>query len=187
MNRMRKEQGFTLVEMMVSITIFLIIGGAVLNLLFSAIALQRSTLDRREVVDQISFVAEYMSRAIRQAEKDLLDTCLALGAIGNYRVLTGGEVLLFLDKDMKCREFSFDVATNSIQERRSMTSLATGLEPPVALTSDNIEVNEMRFFLQGEEQPPVDTLQPRVTFFIDVEGLQLQTTISQRRLDVQEP
>ena len=174
-------------EMIVSMAIFLIIGGAVLNLLFSAIALQRSTLAKQEVVDQISFMTEYMSRAIRQAEKDLLDTCLTLGAIGNYRVLAGGKVLLFLDKDGFCREFSFHSPTNAIQERRSTDGTVGNLNPPVALTSDNIEVNEMRFFLQGESQPPVDTLQPRVTFFIDVEGLQLQTTISQRRLDVQEP
>lgn len=173
--------GFTLVEMLVSMAVFLIIGGAIINLLFSAIAAQRNTLAKQEVVDQISFTAEYMSRAIRQAQKDLVGACLTSGTKLNYEVLPGGE-LRFLDRDNTCREFS--LATNAIQERRSTNHEATNLEPGIALTSSNIEVGAMRFFIQGEEQ--IDTLQPRVTFFVDAEDLQLQTTISQRRFDVQE-
>ena len=159
-----------------------------MNLLFSAIDVQRTTLAKQEVVDQVSFVAEYMSRAIRQAEKDLVDNCLMLGGVvGNYKVLSGGE-LRFLDKDGFCREFSYDSATNAIQERRALNDTEASLlsEPWIALTSQNIEVSGMTFVILGELQPPGDNLQPRVTFFIDAEDLQLQTTISQRKFDVQE-
>ena len=75
----------------------------------------------------------------------------------------------------------FPAGTNAIQERRSTNNTEGGfIVPWIALTSSNIEVSAMRFSIQGEQQPPVDTLQPRVTFFIDAEDLQLQTTISVR-------
>lgn len=181
---MRKECGFTLVEMLVALAVFLLIGGLAFNLLVSSIASQRKALKDQAVVDQISFVAEYMSRAIRQAEKDLADECLASGAdLLNYKVLAGGQTLRFLDKDKICREFSFDSVALAIQERRSSDQTAT-FGPWVALTSNDIDVGDLRFFIQGEEQ--TDQKQPRVTFFIDAQGLRLQTTISQRRFDVVE-
>jgi len=182
---MRKEQGFTLVEMLVSMTIFLIIGGGVMNLLFSAIDVQRSTLAKQEVVEQISFTAEYMSRAIRQGQKDLTPTGECLTSTTNYEVQPGGE-LRFLDKGNTCREFKFDAGSNAIQERRSMNHEATNFHSWIALTSHNIEVSGMTFAILGELQPPGDILQPRVTFVIDVEDVLLQTTISQRRFDIQE-
>lgn len=159
-----------------------------MNFLFSAIDIQRKTLAKQEVVEQISFVAEYMSRAIRQAEKDIppIGSGGCVGLSENYDVDIGGEWLLFLDKDGFCREFSFHSPTNAIQERRSADATAGSFNPPVALTSANIEVSGMTFVILGELQPPFDLLQPRVTFFIDAEDVQLQTTISQRRFDVQE-
>jgi len=59
-----REQGFTIPELLVALFMFsLIIGGAT-NLLLSGIAAQRSSLAMQELLDQSSFVAEYMTRAL---------------------------------------------------------------------------------------------------------------------------
>ena len=183
---MKKEQGFTLLEMLVSLVVFVLIGGAAFNLLVAAIAGQRAALTNQTVVDQISSAAEYMSRAIRQAKKDIADLCLTSGTHVNYEVSGGGKALRFLDKEGFCREFSF--ASGAIREQKSADGTAAGLaaSPIVLLTSDDIVIQGLQFFIQGQAQPPADTLQPRVTFFIDAQGLELQTTVSQRKFDVQE-
>ena len=87
---MNKERGFTLVEILVALGIFLLVGGVAFQFLFSSFAAQRTALGRQTLVDQLSFVVEYMSRAVRDAEKDLLDQCLTSGTHLNYEVLAGG-------------------------------------------------------------------------------------------------
>lgn len=178
--------GFTLVEMLVALVIFVLIGGVAFNLLVSAIAGQRAALTNQVAVDQISSAAEYMSRVIRQAKKDLVNLCLTSGTHLNYEISGGGQTLRLLDKEGFCREFSFDSASGAIRERKSADSTAAGLaaSPIIPLTSDDIVIQGVWFFIQGASQ--TDTLQPRVTFFIDAQGLQLQTTISQRKFDVVE-
>ena len=179
---MKKEHGFTLVEMLVALVVFVLIGGVAFNLLVSSIAGQRTALANQAVVDQVSSAAEYMSRVIRQAKKDLIDQCLTTGTHLNYEISGGGQTLRLLDKEGICREFSF--ASGAIQERKSPDGTAAGFEAAIPLTSNNIVIQGLWFFMQGEVQ--TDNLQPRVTFFIDAQGLQLQTTISQRKFDVVE-
>jgi len=180
-----RSRGFTLVEMLVAVAVFVLIGGVTLNLSFSSIIGQRDKLENQVFVDQISFVAEYMSRAIRQARKDLAASCLATSGV-NYELGTSGttRILRFLDRDNKCREFLFDWSAHAIGERIATNEELANLGLPVALTSSNVEVQDMYFFIDGEDQ--TDDKQPRVTLFIDGQGLQLQTTISQRRFDVLE-
>ncbi len=181
---MKKERGFTLIEMLVATAVFILVGGVALNLLVSSIGAQRSALESQTLVDQVSFVAEYMSRAIRQAEKNIsnLHDCLESGFNLNYEVSGGGQILTFLDKDEICREFS--LGGDAIRERRSGDHAAANFGAYIPLTSDDILVQDLRFLVEGEGQD--DTIQPRVTFLIDAEGMKLQTTISQRRFDVPE-
>lgn len=180
-----KEKGFTIPELLVSLFMFsLIIGGAT-NLLLSGIAAQRSSLAMQELLDQSSFVAEYMTRALRQAKKELFvlslpDVCLSARGL-NYEITQDGQGVKFLNSVGQCQEFFLD--SGIIKERLSAEEF---------LTSDNLNVTLLQFVLQGEGQD--DDLQPRVTFAFEIEGqgakpesrpkLQFQTTISQRNVDV---
>ena len=187
--------GFTLVEILVALAIFGIIISTTTGLLFSSIIIQRNALASQVLADQMSFVAEYISRAARQAEKDLTGPaqCLTSGTKLNYEVLGGGQIFRFLDKNNICREFSFDAVNEIIQERRSLNH-TNNFGAYIPLTSDDIRVNNFAFFVTGA--PQAVRTQPRVTFFIDAttksqksEGqvsIQLQTSISQRRFDVVE-
>ena len=183
-----EEKGFTIPELLVALFMFSLITGGATNLLLSGIAAQRSSLAMQELLDQSSFVIEYMTRSLRQAQKDLGSppTCLAARGL-NYELTRGGEGVLFINGGGQCQEFR--LTTARIEE----VFWAGGeITSQAFLTSDNPAVTSLTFLLQGEGQD--DDLQPRVTFAFELEGqgakpesrpkLQLQTTISQRKVDV---
>ena len=181
-----REQGFTIPELLVAVLVFSLVIGAATNLLLSGIAGQRSSLAMQELLDQSSFVAEYMTRALRQAQKDLGPTCLAARGL-NYGLTQEGDGIMFINIQSQCQEFR--LTTARIEE----VFWAGGeITSQAFLTSDNPAVTSLTFLLQGEGQD--DDLQPRVTFAFELEGqgakpesrpkLQLQTTISQRKVDV---
>ena len=181
-----EEKGFTIPELLVALFMFSLITGGATNLLLSGIAAQRSSLAMQELLDQSSFVIEYMTRSLRQAQKDLGPTCLAARGL-NYELTQGGEGVMFINGGGQCQEFR--LTTARIEE----VFWAGGeITSQAFLTSDNPAVTSLTFLLQGEGQD--DDLQPRVTFAFELEGqgakpesrpkLQLQTTISQRKVDV---
>jgi prepilin-type N-terminal cleavage/methylation domain-containing protein len=178
------NRGFTIPELLVAVFMFsLIIGGAT-NMLLAGIAGQRSSLAMQELLDQSSSVAEYMTRSLRQAKKDLGPVCLSVRGM-NYELTQGG--IMFINVGGQCQEFR-------LTEARIEEVFWTGGEitSQVFLTSDNPAVTSLHFLLKGEGQD--DDLQSRVTFAFEIEGqgakpesrpkLQFQTTISQRTVDV---
>lgn len=169
------NKGFTLIETMVALAIFVIVGGAALNLLLYAALGQRNVLSKQGLVDQSSYVVEYLSRALRQAQKDTAGTCIPIGS--NYEVLGGGVGVKFLDANDDCRAIFLDGGT--LKETIGAATLP--------LFPDEIEVLEARFSVAGETD--ADTLQPRVTVSLRVRDaskneLTVQTTVSQRRYDI---
>ena len=177
---MNISRGFTLIELMVGLSIFLLVAGAAGGLLVKSLTSQQFSLANQDISSQASFLVEYMSRSIRQAQKELGDppTCVTTGTGHNYMV--SGSSLTFVDKDSLCHTFS--LVGDQIQE-----TIETGSQ---FLTTSNVVVNELSFSIIGESQE--DNLQPRVKMYVEVEGgntsdpsIQLQTTISQRRYDVQ--
>jgi hypothetical protein len=142
----------------------------------SGISAQRNTLSIQKSSNQLSYVAEYMGRALRQAQKDVGGTCIT--AKKNFEI--GGGELRFLDKNTICRSFLLE--SEQLKERLSLGG------PAEPLTPDGMKVTNFQALLMGEAQ--TDNLQPRVTFVIEAEGegsnapIRIQTTISQRNFDV---
>ena len=183
-SKVNSQRGFTIPELLVALLVFSLVIGGGANLLLSGIAAQRNSLAAQELLDQSSFAAEYMTRALRQAQKDLGDDCISPGT--NYEITDGGRGIQFLDVQGVCRKFSLPP---SVQAQRIKETPGPGL---TFLTSDNLTVTSLRFSLQGESQE--DELQPRVTFSFEIEAkgarpdsspkLRFQTTVSQRNVDV---
>jgi len=183
--RIKQERGFTLIELLVAVAIFSLIIGGVVNILSSTFRVQRQSLASQELVGQTSFVAEFMSRALRQAQKELESPVECLSTYGyNYELFDSDTRIRFIDKDGDCREFYEE--NGKIKERN--ISLGGSVSD---LTSDDLNVQILKFYIEGEEQ--TNDVQPRVTFYMNIEGrgtngpaIQLQSTISQRRYDVSE-
>lgn len=165
------NKGFTLIEMVVAVTVFSLVVGVASGIFVSSLKAQRQSLATQEVLDQISYVAEYMSRAIRMARKDMTGDCTGIPKL-NYAF--SGQCLKFRNYKNECQAFCLE------GERLKN-------EAGVYLTSSSLKVENFNVSLTGETQD--DNLQPKVSIFLDIKGkekskIRIQTTISQRNLDV---
>ncbi|MBI1971509.1 MAG: prepilin-type N-terminal cleavage/methylation domain-containing protein [Candidatus Wildermuthbacteria bacterium] len=180
------NRGFTVVELLVAILMFSLVFGGAMNLLFSALRVQRNALAQEHVLSQGSYLAEYMGRALRQARKELAaspNNCLTTAGRGfNYEINASADRIRFLNKDNRCQEFY--LAGSAIQERISTNNVASNFGSPVALTSEDVAVGSLKFALAGETQ--ADSIQPRATMFLQINDVQLQTSVSQRIFDVEQ-
>lgn len=177
------KQGFTPIELMVGIAVFTFIVAIVAGIFVTAVRVQRRVLAQQELVDQVSYVMEYMSRALRTAQKDLGPICLSTNGL-NYEITRSGGGVKFLNAEGECQEFFLDSATRQLKESRA------GVEN--VITSQSLEILTFKPVLAGESQQ--DTLQPRVTFLLEVRrigtrpeeqaSMRIQTTVSQRNLDI---
>jgi prepilin-type N-terminal cleavage/methylation domain-containing protein len=178
-----KQKGVSLIEILAAVAIFAITIGAISGIFISVIRSQRKILATQELLDQTSYVLEYMGRALRMAIKDDIDSggvvknCLT-GDKVNYETFSNG--INFRNYHNECQTFYLD--SNRLKESRE------GVEN--YLTSEKIIVQNFKINLSGETQ--TDTLQPRVTIFLEALGrgatgeqpkIQIQTSISQRALD----
>ncbi len=182
------QKGYTLIEIMVAVGIFFIIIASPTGFFVGSLKAQQKVLSSQELIDNMSYGLEYMSRALRMAKKDDIDgiNCLA-GTKVNYELTHSGNGIKFRNYNDQCQEFYLDLATGRIKEDR------TGYSEPLFLTSDDTYIEVFEISLVGETQ--LDDLQPKVTMFFEVKGsrsgkeelqplMKLQTTISQRNLDV---
>ena len=195
------SKGFTIVELLVSIFIFsLVIVGAG-GLLVSSMGVQRRSGTQQEIIDQASYLAEYMSRALRQARKDTAGVCLTTAGAGfNYELNINpvGDRIRFLNRNnlgvLVCKQFSLSGAQIFEQTSTDAAANLPPLTPQLALTSNNLQVTKLRFYISGASQG--DNLQPKATFAMELKGraqqggsqpaVNIQTTVSQRKIDVPE-
>jgi prepilin-type N-terminal cleavage/methylation domain-containing protein len=174
---MANNRSFTLVEMMVAVAIFASVATAVSMLFVSAIRAQRQSLALQELLDQTSYVMEYMSRTIRMAKKDMTGLCTGSVKLNYY---FDGQCLKFKNYKGECQQFCLEGPR--LKEIKDDVSNY--------LTSPELTVSS--FDVSGDwswNQPPTDYLQPLVTISLEIEGkeqskIQIQTSLSQRDLDV---
>lgn len=181
------KQGFTLVEMLVSVLVFSIIIGSIFGMLVLSIKNQRMFLSQQTVLDQISFVTEYISRTLRMAIKEFcIDGCTCFSEeYKNYEISPDGSEIRFINslQNNDCQAFFFEDGKIKLK-----TDLDTTNPKIFELTSDNITITFLRFHLSGGDQ--TDNLQPRITFYLEATGkegqpkIKMQSSISQRMLDV---
>lgn len=165
---------------MIFSTVVLIVTG----IFISVLRVQRNVLATQEILDQTSYVLEYMSRALRMARKDLSGTCLSTIGL-NYELTYSGSGVKFIDYNNNCTEYY-------LQDNR--IKKAVGGDMLAELTSAKLKVNYFLVYIDGASQN--DKKQPRLTFSFEIENqrlplnqrpqLRFQTTISQRNLDIEQ-
>ena len=190
--------GFTLVEMLVAVSVFSVAVVAMFGLFITAVRGQEMSFASQELLDQASYSMEYMGRALRMASKESAttkgDSCLDSGYGNNYEIINGGNGIRFINhlNNDKCQEFYLN-SKNQLVEVISSDHKASNFGSPIPLTSPDLKVTNLKFSVSGESQN--DNLQPLVTIILDIQKFQvlpgynpkieLQTSISQRNLDVQ--
>lgn len=168
------DKGFTLIELVVSMGIFTLIVGSSIGLFASGLKIQRTSLAEQEMLSQVSYLMEYMSRAIRMVKKDMSDLCTGEPKL-NYS-FTG-------DSSSGCLNFR-----NYKDECQSFCLIGGKMvDGGINLTSAGLDILSFDVDLTGQTQN--DNQQPSVAISLDVQGregskIKIQTTISQRNLDI---
>jgi len=172
------NKGFTLVEILVVITVFSIFITSVTSLFANAMKEQRKSLDKAYLLNQGSFTAEYVSRALRMVQKDSTGACIPAGL--NYQITRGGNGIRFLNyrSGTNCQEFYLENGKIKVEK--------FGISQD--LTPAGLSIESLNFSVSGQDQS--DGLQGKVTFTwqlrstgLSIQDLKLQTTVSQRELD----
>jgi len=205
------EKGFTLVELIVVMAIFLFVIGAALSIFISIIKDQRRVLAEQQFLNQVSYAEEYISKGIRMAKAEVNENCLIDSEghdhPGYIYLLThphpNGQSykgIKFINQsgisassDPICEEFFLD--TDGVLKERQ----GVGIPTPVALTPANLQIDSVIFLINGSSDSYVEQcigtdpcVQPRVTMIMKVKiagddkepWRTIQTTLSQRNLNV---
>lgn len=183
----REQKGFTLVELLVSVFIFSLIIGGVINTLLTSITLQQRIITDQKMFAELSFALEYMGRTLRLAQKDIDGTCTGFQNY-NYNLFDEGNTIRFLNYDGECQEFS--LIGDAINERIADSPNSSDLPTFFPLTSANVIVTNMVFSNAGSDWHSPATNQSKVAIGLKVEPkmgdseMTFQTVVSQRKLNL---
>lgn len=184
-----KNKAFTLVETLVSITLFGMVSLILINVFMTSIKTQSRILFSQELIEQSSYALEYMGTKIRMATADQLGTCVGAS---NVSYVTGDNSITFLAHDpvndeYLCRKFFLE--NQSIKEVVSIDKTSANFGSSSIITSPSFVVDKLNFVAT---QP--SSTQPRVTIMIEASKIEqgevvtskitVQTTISKRELQL---
>jgi len=199
--KFKKQEGFTLIELIVVMAVFFFIVGAVIGIFISIIQNQKKVLAEQQLLNQISYVKEHVSKALRMASvAPSGSTCISQGyiySLTHYDIGSGtykGIKFINGSENDICQEFFWDSADSILKETKNGA--------PVPLTSSTLQINSVRFAINGSATgcggstpcgaSNADFVQPRVTILLNVKvpgdsknpTRTIQTTVSQRNLNI---
>ncbi len=200
---MKLNKGFTLIELIVVMAVFLFIVGAAMGIFISIITSQRRVLAEQQFLNQISYVEEYMSKALRAAKTAKVtesEDIECLGEEGNIYKLThwdgaigahtGIKFINANNDDNICQEFY--LSGGVLYEKKGVDSLVE-----IPLISSNLSIQSIKFVINGVIDQtnnifPGETtsIQPKVTILLNItvpgetQPRIIQTTVSRRTLNV---
>ncbi len=195
-NNKQMNKGLTLIELLVSIAIFGFLVVGLIGMFSSAVNAQQSVLQNQEILNQGSYVTEYMDRAIRMALRDDGTVGTAGDCTGtankNYNATSNSITFLTYDvasASYKCKKFL--LSGTAIMEQKSTDTTVAHLGTAVPITSSKVKVNAFNVVVNGDASGS----QPIVTFVINMQSnntrrldplpsMIFQTSISQRNLNV---
>ncbi|MBI2109179.1 MAG: prepilin-type N-terminal cleavage/methylation domain-containing protein [Parcubacteria group bacterium] len=176
-----RRRGFTLIEMIVAVSVFVVVMVSGIGALVSMIDANRKAQSLRIVMDNLNFALENITRNMR------VGVDYHCGAVGDLNV----------PRDCPVDGDSFIAFTNSSGDRIIFRLNSGRIEKSedlgasfLGITAPEITVEELRFFVQGSEAG--DGLQPEVLVIVrGVAGatpetsttFSLQTIASQRLRD----
>ena len=176
-NKLKLKSGFTLIEMMVALAVFMVVMTITLAAFLNIVDIQKKTEAFRKVNDNLNFSMEMMMREIREGRM--------YGKSGEsftFRSRTENALVIYsFNSDGYIERCIISVTCDNTSGQR--------------ITSDDVTITSLYFTVSGEEIGPynggIDIDQPRVTISISGKSgakkiktiLDLQATVSQRKID----
>lgn len=151
----QKVHGFTLVELIVSVGLFSIVIVIAMSAYLSLIALDRKARATNDIMTNLSFVTESMSRSIRTGTNY---DCGGIGSVANCP--SGSNYFSFVDENGQTDTYLLNTTDGTIRTcQNSSTCTANGA---TVLTDPRVTVTNLTFYTQGAGTG--DGIQPRVVF-----------------------
>lgn len=180
------QAGFTLVELMVSLTLFTIVVLAAVSTLYTVNSASRKVQAMRIVMDNLNFAIESMSRTIRTG------TEIACGGEGNYGTSLadcpfssqGANSTLIVKSTFDGDNYvQYQLNNGEIQKQVKVGGVWGDW---VSLTTPEINVQSLSFYVEGAD--PADNKQTGVEILIngtataasEISPFAIQTYVSQR-------
>lgn len=195
------NKGLTLIELLISIAIFGILVVGLIGMFVSAMDAQASVLQNQELLNQGSYLTEYMDRSIRMALRDSDVGGPCTGTQNKNYNATGDPLvdrsITFLAYDVAAADYRckmFYLSSGVVYEKKSMDMTDDSWGTAVPITSSKIKINSFDILVYGDTY---DSEQPIVTIAINMQSnssrrlnpipsMVFQTSISQRNLNSSE-
>ena len=188
------QSGFTLIELMVSLSLFVILVLALVSSLYNVNDASRRVQAMRSTIDNLSFAIESMSRTIRTGDNISCGDPVTGGGIDCLYTTDGSTRISVLSRVGAPRriQYKLETANNHGSIMRCVTdinTLACPSENWTAVTSPEIDIQKLQFYVSGSGKYPENEEQPSVTLFVsgvatagenNTTPFAIQTYLSQR-------
>ena len=186
----KRQAGYTLVELMVSLMIFVIVVLAAVGSLYTVNNASRKVQSMRSVLDNLSFAVESMSRTVRTSNSVVCGGSLNLSGDPNCSFSAPAQNdMLLVDSTIgdsgliEYRLGYYASGNGTIQKRSQESGIWTNW---VSLTAPEINIQNLSFYVEGADA--LDGSQARVQVFVKGEAIAggtispfaVQTYISER-------
>lgn len=192
----KKSGGYTIIETMVAVSIFLVVILFGMDTLLNANLVHNKSEDIRSVMDNLSFIMDDISRNLRTGYNYHCGSVLS-GYTETQDCLLGGGVLAFEaqsgDPTNLADQWVYKIYSNDGNVTYDIAKSTNSGATWVNLNTDEIKIdsNKSGFWVTGAEKGSADDTQPlatvRLTGVITYKNIDtpfsLQTSVSQRLLD----
>lgn len=181
MKKPEKQQGFTLIELIVGMSIFSIVVVVISGIFTQTVKFQKIVANRAAAIDNLGLAMEEMVRGIRTAV--------------SFDSLESGPLLSFTDYENRKITYALSSPDPANGDKKQVEkSINPGYTIPLPITSSNINITGLYFFIQGRNSPfPLgdprrrdsSNIPPRITISMTAAGIYsepftLQTTVGAR-------
>ena len=201
-----KKSGFTIIETMIAVSLFLVVVTIGMGALLNANLLHQKSQDMRSIIDNLNFIMEDMSKNIRTGynyrcydASDLVwdQSKAQTSGLSNPKSCALGGVLVFELSDgdslVTTDQWVYKIESSGIGQPFNMFKSVDGGANWTQLNPSEVHLDSFSgFSVLGAEPPAGDKQQPFVTIrlsgTITYKGVEspfsLQTSVSQRLVDL---
>ena len=184
-----KKNGYTIIETMIAVSLFVILVMMGMEALLSANVLHKKSQDMRSIINSLSFTMEEMSRNLRTGYNyHCIDDGVLVNIIPHSCVNGGG---ISFKSASPTSQWVYYIGTYN--GKNGIFKSTNGAATFIQLNPDEVVIDPASgFVVVGAEPPPGDVRQPFVT--IKLKGtittqnvstpFYLQTSVSQRQIDI---
>ncbi len=181
------QKGFTLIEIMVSLSVFIIIMTISLGSILSILGANEKSHTKKTAMDNLNFALESMARTVRFGTGFYCGTTavVAPDPAPTNDCLVGGS------SSFSVRASDNTLVVYSLSGGKIMKSVNNGVAS--AITSPEMTISRLTFYVANSSAFGVDYAQPRVLMVLSgtvgsktstQSTFNLQTMMSQRKLDI---